>query len=154
MGTDIYLSYEGQDQEEQDEQASVLFESNKGELGYIRASIWMKEENDFLRRLFPEDIWESPEPKSYDFDENYEKFKFLSEHYLLGTPMEVPHDETAEVFAEVITKLAEKVGGTVVKGGEMDEEGKKKWLRSVKAFFDKGHQLQKQKCTPRILISW
>lgn len=154
MGTDIYLSYDGQEEEEQNAQASCLFESTKGEIGYLRAAIWMRAENDFLRRLFPDDIWESPEPRAFDFDENYEKFKFLAEHYLLGTDMNVPEDENIEMFKQAIQKLVKETGGKLHENPEMDSEARTKWLGSVKAFFEKGHDLQRAGRNPKVEISW
>ena len=56
MGTDIYLNWDKQSQKDRDKQ-STGFSIDSGDVGYLRASIGMTQENQILRLVFPEHIW-------------------------------------------------------------------------------------------------
>jgi hypothetical protein len=152
MGTDIYLSYDGQTDVEKDQQVEVLFESSHGDIGYLRAAIWMQEENGFLRRLFPPHMWRGDGEYSFNFDENYEKFNILAEAYELGVSMDF-QDDNVDEMREMVQLIAKSIGGKIHES-KMDDEARKKWLGSVRAFFKLGHELQKMKKNPKICISW
>ena len=56
MGTDIYLHWDNQSTDEADKQITG-FSIGHGNVGYLRASIGMTQENQFLRMIFPEIYW-------------------------------------------------------------------------------------------------
>jgi hypothetical protein len=152
MGTDIYLSWDGQTKEDEDLQ-STGFDITQGEVGYLRAAVWMSEENNVLRALFPNEYWEAPEAMEYDFDMNVEVLKKFAQEYAIGNtakPSTILETKTKEALQEALEGL-----GTVQFGGEnLSADDKTKWLRSLVAFFKKGWQLQKDGKKPKIYISW
>ena len=58
MGTDIYLEWNNKSEEERKKQITG-FDIRAGNIGYLRASIGMVEENSFLRQIFSNDYWEA-----------------------------------------------------------------------------------------------
>ena len=57
MGTDIYLHWDHQDDIQKDKQITG-FSIDHGNVGYLRASIGMTQENQLLRMIFPEKFWQ------------------------------------------------------------------------------------------------
>ena len=80
MGTDIYLKWDNMSKKDHDDQITG-WRIDKGNTGYLRASIGMIQENEFLRKVFPKWVWEPNNPKcitcdgmglSKDFDKKRE----------------------------------------------------------------------------------
>ena len=63
MGTDIYLNWDKQTKKEKDEQITG-WSINKGDVGYLRASIGMTQENQLLRMIFPDQYWQHEIPEA------------------------------------------------------------------------------------------
>ena len=57
MGTDIHLYWKEQSQDEQNKQITG-WDIRCGDVGYLRASIGMHQENEVLRRIFGDDVWD------------------------------------------------------------------------------------------------
>jgi hypothetical protein len=62
MGTDIYLKWDNMSKKDHDDQITG-WRIDKGNTGYIRASIGMIQENELLRKVFPEEVWKPNNPK-------------------------------------------------------------------------------------------
>ncbi len=150
MGTDIYLSYEGITEEEK----------NKVQ---IRASIWMKKQNWFLRKIFP-CFWHNEGFEEFDFKANGENFELLLVDYMedrIDQINSVADEEAQEDMNEVDTIVAELVAtfadspGRLQKGTtKLTEEQEQDFLIAVLNFYKKGLKLQKEGLKPKILISW
>ena len=63
MGTDIYLHWDNQNDEAKEKQITG-FSIGHGNVGYLRASIGMTQENQLLRMIFPEQLWEGQIPEA------------------------------------------------------------------------------------------
>ena len=67
MGTDIYLKWDKMSKKDRDDQITG-WRIDKGNTGYLRASIGMIQENEFLRKVFPKWVWEPNNPKCITCD--------------------------------------------------------------------------------------
>jgi hypothetical protein len=158
MGTDIYLSWDDMDEEEK-ERRHTGFSIGHGSFGYLRASIFMMEENAVLREVFPEECWEGGE-HSYDFEGKFNILPFLIKKYLSAKIFGFKI-EPSEGQREQIT-LGEKIistfGGlgfeTVLIPTNEDVEGAVEWANSLFKFFRLGTEKQKEGKDPKIYISW
>ena len=63
MGTDIYLHWDNQNDEEKDKQITG-YSIGHGYTGYLRASIGMTQENQLLRMIFPDQYWQHEIPEA------------------------------------------------------------------------------------------
>ena len=78
MGTDIYLKWDKMSKKDHDGQITG-WDAYSGATGYLRASIGMMQENAFLRKIFPQEVWEPNNPKcpTYSGEEEWlEEQKF------------------------------------------------------------------------------
>lgn len=143
MGTDIYL-WENHQKTDEEEQA------------YIRASIWMTEENGVLRIVFPEKYWDC-EANEFDFtDERMRVMTHALQNYLAEDPdVRVDYvNETGVAVAKMLQLIAKESGSEfkVCSGDDLDKEV---WARTVLEFFNKGRDLQeKTGKKPIVGISW
>ena len=76
MGTDVYLEWDDMAEDFKNAQEKCAFNIDAGRLGYLRTSVGMKSENEFLKSIFASH-WESDgEYKRFSFNqENFEKLK-------------------------------------------------------------------------------
>nr|BDD48286.1 hypothetical protein 7 [bacterium] len=164
MGTDVYMEWDGMRPSEKKARYTG-FSIDAGNVGYLRASIWMDNENAVLRELMP-DHWEYTEKeadsggKPYDFEVKYAQLQRLARMYLLAVMLgkEVEHREHAKAkeMSKALKKMLEEKGfGENVKGGEpMDLSSAVMWLNSLFQFFHLGMEKQKKGLNPRVFISW
>lgn len=159
MGTDIYLVWNNQSEEEKERQCTG-YSIDAGNSGYLRASIGMTTENYLLRVLFP-DHWEGDEPKPFDFTnpDNKKRLNACAVAYLVTvlTGKQVSHEKhkKAEKFGQELATVLEKMGiGKAVSNGEMDLRSAIMWLNSLYNFYELGRKKQKEGGNPAILISW
>jgi hypothetical protein len=149
MGTDIYLSYDGQDMSDKYCQE-----------GYIRASIGMINENYVLRQIFPPECWESEENNfKYTFDlvpkvmrvgEQY--LDAVHEGYQLGNAGEagVEHgNNIANLLKQILPE-----GTSMVMGGINDIFEAKRWLKTLSMHIAIGISKEQAGLNPKVVISW
>jgi hypothetical protein len=158
MGTDIYLSWNGMDEEEKKMQTDVGFDADAGEIGYLRASIGMVQENRLLRMLFPEVHWEPmDEGLSYDFKKGVELLPKALSQYVAGD--ELPETDSSrrqfqmgQIVAKMMTEVGDAEIAKISGGRDMDE--RVRYARSVLRFFMFGMRLQEEGKNPKVYISW
>jgi len=183
IGTDIYLHWKGQTDEETEKQ-STGFSISSGDVGYLRASIGMHNENALLREIFPKKYWEPKEKDfvvvgktTYDFDkdkkeydvkiipynfkENFPKLKTLLSRYLLYNieGVELRHEgaKSQVDMGENIVKALGNLGfdkSNIYSPGEQDIEGAIMFANSMLNFFYLGIEKQEKKLKVGIYISW
>ena len=183
IGTDIYLHWKGQTKEEEKKQATG-FAIDAGNVGYLRASIGMYNENALLREIFPKKYWE-PTKKDlkvigkktyswdkehkeydieivpYDFKENFPKLKTLLSQYLLynieGVRLE---HKDAKPQREMGKKIVELLGEAGFDKEQIfiseggDIETAIMFANSLLQFFWLGMDKQEEKKVVGIYISW
>lgn len=146
MGTDIYL----------------FEKKNDGDYkAYIRASIWMREENGVLRQLFPSEFWEG-ETLQFDFhDEKLPELFASVMHNYVSNDSEVSVEvcgkeyEVMYAFMKALKKVAEEAGAETSSPDALNDDDRKEWATTVKEFFRIGHDLQKKMGEkPFVGISW
>lgn len=137
MGTDVYLKEEKYEEE----------------LGYVRASIWMREENAVLRQIFDERYWGGGGYIEYDFDQNVELFKRVAKQYSEGE-IRVGNSTEMEKVMQAIDGALQRKGFESVKGEINSDEERTEWLKNLVKFFKTGWELQKKGKKPKIYISW
>lgn len=164
MGTDIYLSWDGQTEAEKKAQYTG-YSIEAGKVGYLRASIGMEKENAILRELFPNEIWEksgsSDDGLPFDFNQGYAVLNVLAKKYmasvLFGIPIkknhvQVKHEQWVKNVTEYLThvKKFDHVENPDVEG---DMDGAVAWLNSLFLFVRLGMSKQEKKLNPKVLIS-
>lgn len=174
MGTDIYLRWDDQSKQEKESQYTG-FSIRAGEVGYLRASIGMSEENGMLREIFPSIYWNPPEPKGlseeerkkywedyqdpeYDFVSRKEKNADAITRYIGGETLPFDMLKAYPELASMITglkKAAKKSDFHVeCKESEDDMTWRVEYAQEVVKFLTLGEQLQKEGRHPRVCISW
>lgn len=163
MGSNIYLKWDNQTEEEKEKQISIIFEISAGYVGYLRASLGMVSENSFLKILFSSEYWDAG-GKGLRFEFTEEKFKELEKAgfaYLMSafTGKEIKCSQT-----EMQAKTNDAILNALKKAGYSKEQirhsGSLKfrtaviWLESVFAFFELGMEMEKKGLNPRVLIEW
>ena len=169
MGTDVYLEWEGKNEEDENKQAEGCLAIDAGDVGYLRASIHMENENALLRMMFPAKYWNEHSRDEYDFRANSEMLEMLGLRYLvsavLGKAVEVPEEQNeawiagrkmAERLSQMLKGVEEASGGDVsVFMGETDGlRDAVEWLNSVFEFFELGIEQQEKGLKPYPYISW
>lgn len=109
MGTDVYLGWEGMTKEEKEAQYTG-FDIGAGSTGYLRAAIGMVRENEALREIFPENIWEG---KGKGFKIGGTKFIEFDFRGQYGAAMKA-------VLAYILGRINEFLGGHIVEVPEAD----------------------------------
>jgi hypothetical protein len=147
MGTDVYMTYVGQP------------ENDSWEEGYIRASIGMINENYILRQIFPEQVWED---EVYEFHYNMElleKVQRLKDQYLhaIKNNYDLGSKEEAGVkHGDGVQNLFKNMGfGTMqTSGSPKDMDSAKGWFRQVEHHVVLGIAMSNLGKKPRVEISW
>lgn len=160
MGTDLYLGWRGKTKEDKEAQYTG-FDITKGNVGYLRASIGMMEENAVLRVIFPEKYWYNHgKPVPYDFLNNTDLMCETLQAYTDGKKSpktsksfksQMAH---GELVMNALSKLCKSEGDTIQKDNNQELHWRKKWALSVCEFFKLGLIKQKEGKKPTIYISW
>jgi hypothetical protein len=163
MGTDVYMEWRKKTKEEKEKQLTG-FDITKGNVGYLRASIGMHQENSVLRLLFPMKYWEDDCKDEYDFIGNYSMAVKVLKSYLDGGDMEEYQTDKngkdlnrQKEIQDAIVGALEKLGGEVkviCSSSGRDDEGKRVWAKSIVEFFKMGMKLQNEGKKPYPYISW
>lgn len=171
MGTDIYLTWDGQTETEKKAQYTG-YSINAGNVGYLRASIGMETENAVLGEVFPLKIYWLGEDKEmkpdkegyirYDFKVGWAVLQVVAKKYLatclFGIPykkndVQVKHQEWFKRTMEVLAQK-EKFDKQIVGNIDDDLPSAVLWLNSLYNFFYLGMEKQKAGLNPKIMISW
>lgn len=169
MGTDVYLEWEGKTEKEQ-EARFTGWDIGAGDVGYLRASIGMVNENALLRMVFAEKYWTECSKEPYDVKGSFEVLSELGFRYLVavvsGRPMEMSQAGKAVMAGqrerglsvmEEVKKACERqegAGGVAVRLGEIREfRDAVRWLESLFCFFDLGVEKQEAGLKPYPCIS-
>lgn len=155
MGVDVYLYWDGMTKAENGKQTTG-FSIGAGAVGYLRASIGMKNEIFILEHLFPAEFWSSDneEGLKYNFKENYEKCIRIGVHYLLAgltgkqADIRIEYDEMVRALSYLFPDAKK-----IEKGKIEDFRSMIMWLNSLFDFFDLGYRLQEERKNPRVFIS-
>ena len=171
MGTDVYLEWNGKTEEEHEKQLEGCMTINAGDVGYLRASIGMANENGFLRMLFPSKYWQERSCDEYDFKANYDMLNSMGLKYLIcaasGKQFETGEEQdkalkkqekAALAIHGAITQLADRFGASekfkLYIGAVRDFRSAVEWLNSVFGFFELGIEKQEKGLKPYPYISW
>lgn len=160
MGTDCYLKWDKMTKAEEKKQVTG-FSIDAGGSGYIRASIGMVNENALLRVIFPEEYWNAPKPKSYDFIRSYGLLSICLQRYLKcakeGIRIELK-DIGFMMQKESLDKITEALSvfgfDEIKTGSSLDLDSAVIWAKSLVDFFQLGIRLQVNEQNPKIYISW
>lgn len=154
MGTDVYLNWSGMTDADRERQITGYC-INAGRVGYLRAAIWMAQENAFLRELFPKEYWEADRPDSaplYNFRGSMPHALQLGLPYLVSTLRPPREGDQADAAASLV-RLDELIKPVNDESMARFRFGVM-WLSSLYDFFDLGIEKQKQEQRPYPLISW
>jgi len=170
MGTDVYLEWQGKTEAE-DKQQIVGLSIAEGSVGYLRASIGMRDENVVLRMLFADKYW-SGSKDEYDFKAQYKLLDCWAVKYLLSVvlgknldlessdqDLRMQSHKRAQVVWEALKKAGEKLGAgpedcRVHIGAITELRDAITWLNSLYEFFELGVEKQEQGLKPYPYISW
>ena len=160
MGTDIYLNWDKKTKKD-DENQVTGFNIDSGAVGYLRASIGMTNENQLLRVVFPEEIWESntEQGEVFDFKDelNHKKVADLGMAYLMmaykGREMEMVK-ETKSMIEAVGKMLQQAEVDKVEVSGTQNFRYAVMWLESLFNFMELGRIKQEAGLNPTVYISW
>lgn len=162
MGSDIYLRWDNQAEEEKTKQLANHYYINAGHLGYLRASLGMISETSFLRVLFSTEYWEPTQGKGLRFEFTEEKLKGLQKAGILylisaytGKEIECSETEKQKKTGNTIFNALKKAGIPENQIGVSRNCGFRTaiiWLESVFAFFELGLDLEKKGLNPRVAI--
>ena len=165
MGTDIYLKWDNKIENESKD-ISTLFSINAGETGYLRASIGMIRENEFLRYVFDNKHWQGEELPFNFNKEQYDKIIKVGLSYVISTTantdftlsestqQQVEHgNETLKHLGINKLKLTTGTDDLTTLGTD-NFRNSITWLNSLLNFYELGMSLQNDNKNPRIYISW
>jgi hypothetical protein len=140
-------------------QTDAGFDADVGDIGYLRASIGMMQENRLLRMLFSEEYWEpAEEGLPYDFVKGSELLPKTLSQYVAGE--ELPETESSRrqfQMGQMIMKMMSEADDDAVaqmSGGGRDMEERVRYARSVLRFFMLGVRVQEEGKKPKVWISW
>ena len=157
MGTDIYLSWDKQTEEEKKAQITG-YNIEAGSKGYLRASIGMVKGNHLLRLIFPDEFWKKYEELPYDFQANFNKMLNLGFQYLLSVVfgIDIQVSEEQKKQTEMVDRFLEIIKGysKVICHRESDFPFAVCWLNSLIEFFELGIEKQEENLNPKVRISW
>ena len=162
MGTDIYLSWEKMTKEDK-EKRYTGFSISSGNIGYLRASIGMHQENAILRKIFPVEYWEGDgDPMRFKFnDKAMSKVSLYGRLYLAHAIMVIPIKKDVENTPE--NKMLQTLLGSIGKSfdtidtneiADADIFFKTTFMKSVFDFFEMGYQKEQKGLNPKIVVSW
>lgn len=169
MGTDVYLEWNGKTEAEEKRQAEACLTIAGGDVGYLRASIHMQNENTVLRLLFPPKYWHERSRDEYDFKANYEMLEHIGLKYILcsvtGKDLQMPEEQkpnmpssrqTGEAIFRALQSIEQASNGSL--GIYTDEThglaSAVEWLNSLFQFFALGIAKQEEGLNPYPYISW
>lgn len=158
MGTDIYLNWKGKTDDDEKKQITG-YSIEAGNVGYLRASIGMTDENAVLRAIFPDKVWESSNENGevYDFKGNAVFLKSILKDYIAGKDIDVGDRlNKQKEMDKNIKKMFSGLGGfwMTSTSDKEDLDRRKVWAKSLIEFFELGIKLQEQGKKPRVYISW
>lgn len=171
MGTDIYLTWDGQTKQEKDAQITG-YSINAGNAGYLRASIGMQTENSALGEVFPtKTYWLGEDEKlkpdkegfiAYDFKVGWAVLQVVAKKYLATVLFGIPYKkndiqiEKETWFKRVSEMLTAKGKFDKVEISTLEEDlpSAIMWLNSLYGFFYLGLEKQKKGLNPKVMISW
>lgn len=146
MGTDIYLYWDGSTEADHKKQITG-FSIDAGNVGYLRASIGMREENAVLRKVFPNEFWWLT-PKGKMMPEEEMK-KLPKETQDRGPIYDFTNEKNvSNLHGAIRTYLSESMAESV------DLSGTIMWTHSLYRFYSLGCQKQREGKNPRVYISW
>lgn len=162
MGSDVYLNFDAMSEEEKKKQCTG-FSIDAGNVGYLRASIGMYEENQVLRLVFPEKYWNNRTDNGlkYDFIGNIRRLPDILHAYLDGEKIKIDSEsfKQQQEFGNAVTSMVRSLFAK--EGDEIDAESltkqkseKEMWANSVVQFFLLGCKLQNEGKNPKVEISW
>jgi len=163
MGTDIYMYYKNMTKEEKEAQIGSKIYS--GNVGYLRASIGMREENALLRNIFPDKYWHAHKKMAYDFIGNHSKNMNYIVSYILKPIITIEvGDQTNEFDANLpenvlvgLNKLFEtlQMNNASIKIPKLEGiDSIIRYAGSVIDFLWLGYDKQSEKLDPKVWISW
>ena len=162
MGTDVYMEWDSMTPKEKKARLTG-FSINAGEVGYLRASIGMVNENTVLRILMPDHRKYTEEDadnggRVYNFKKNHALLERLARQHLVAALMgkKVEHPDHAEVHetGNTLMKMFKVMGFEVQGNGSADLSGSVMWLNSVYQLFYLGVRKHEEGLNPRVFISW
>lgn len=148
MGTDVYLNYDGK-------------KDDDDQIGYIRASIGMVNENFILRQIFPPECWELGENNFKYTHDLIPKLMRIGEQYLdavhngynLGSKGEAGVDHGDNV-AVLLKSIMPKSTNFQMMGGIDNLNDARQWLEHVLNHIAIGIAKAQSGLNPRVYISW
>lgn len=161
MGTDVYLEWKGKKEEDSKKQVTG-FSIDAGDVGYLRASIGMVEENAVLRLMFPEKYWKNGSKAIYDFKGNCILLGKVLKSYLNNDDLQECLNEKAKdslnsqkAMGDAIMKAFSQKGFEIEEVKDNEElQFKIMWAKSIMEFFKLGVELQENGQRPYPYISW
>lgn len=169
MGTDVYLEWTGKKEADEKKQAEACLTIAGGDVGYLRASIHMQNENAVLRLLFPDKYWHERSRDEYDFKANYEMLEHIGLKYILcsvtGKDLQVPEEQkpnmaslqqTGSAISRALKAVQQASNSSlgIYRGETHGLAGVVEWLNSLFQFFALGIAKQEGGVNPYPCISW
>ena len=169
MGTDVYLEWNRKSEADDNKQAENVLCTGGGNVGYLRASIHMQNENTILRMLFPDKYWQRSSKEEYDFIGNWDMLAQLVPVYLKAVESgseivfsgntgerQASLKKRTEAITSAISTSLQAVGKDIEISCPHTEDiaDAAMWLRDVLDFFQLGAAKQKKGLKPYPYISW
>ena len=159
MGTDIYLNWKKQTEDEK--KAQITGFRNNGDDGYLRASIGSIRENQMLRILFSEEYWNPTEEifnedlgVPYDFLTNEEFLQKALAFYLHGTDEEDTITESLIQQTSFGLSVMAALSGLKGKKTMFKNDDLEYFSNEVKKFYELGKTKNQAGIKTYIDISW
>ncbi|MDI6875493.1 MAG: hypothetical protein QMC96_01830 [Methanomicrobiales archaeon] len=162
MATDVYLKWDGKDEDAFQRKWLQKGDYNAGDIGYLHAHGNMVNEIRILHRLFPPEYWDALEPIPYDFEANWSRLETWARVYLaaaLTGRVIDPHREGVQdlhgfcvLLSEFLQGLEQDAGIDTAATLPGDLNYSVMWLNSLYNFFHLGFTLQKSGRDPKIFI--
>ena len=163
MGSNIFLEWDNQTEEEKQRQIDSIFDISSGHLGYLRASLGMMSESSFLRALFSKEYWVAgSKGLRFEFtEEKYNKLMKAGILYLMsaytGKELKCSESEREKETHDTIFNAIKKAGYSedqIGHSGSLNFRPAIIWLESIFAFFELGMELEKKGLNPRVVVEW
>jgi hypothetical protein len=154
IGTDVYMEWKDKTEADKKKQYTG-WDINKGEVGYLRASIGMVEENQVLRLIFPEKYWLHQSKDEYDFIGNLQLNLSILKSYINGEKLDTQGREDSQMkLGKALKQALTNIGFEINEDKQSYENDRKIWANSVINFMKLGIELQDKKKKPYPYISW
>lgn len=149
MATEVFLIWDGMRDHDKTAQLDCGTLSG-GHLGYLKATLFMDEENFVLKAIFGPKYWDC-QPTPYDFTTHQEEAVKLAEQYIKdGIVINISN---RKVVLDTIQQIAED-NEALVTQNRVNPEMKKVWAQSFRDFMRLGAEKQEQGREPKVYISW